>query len=85
MISFTGPDLREGGEFEFVVPPDRRAHSTFVAPTSETEVLVTRRATDLFHLPDDTPVVAHWHGEYRTDAFRLTVGELKAKATVQFG
>jgi hypothetical protein len=26
------------------------------------------------------PVIAHWHGEWRTDGFLLTVGGLKAKA-----
>jgi hypothetical protein len=28
----------------------------------------------------DTPVLAHWHGQYRTDGFSTTVAELKAKA-----
>ena len=28
-----------------------------------------------------TPVLAHWHGSYRTDGFSTTVGELKEKAS----
>jgi hypothetical protein len=44
------------------------------------ELRVTRHASQLFDLPDRTPVLAHWHGQYRTDGFATTVGELKAKA-----
>jgi hypothetical protein len=39
-------------------------------------------AASLFKLPDETPVLAHWHEQWRTDAFATTVGELKAKAGV---
>jgi hypothetical protein len=31
----------------------------------------------LFHLPEDAPVLAHWHGSNRTDGFAMTVGMLK--------
>jgi hypothetical protein len=55
------------------------AASTFLAILPD-EVKVTRRATDLFDLPDKTPVLAHRHGERRTGGFAMTVGELKAKA-----
>ena len=55
------------------------AASTFTAITPE-RAIVTRRFTNLAKLPPDTPVVAHWHGQYRTEAFVTTVGELLAKA-----
>jgi hypothetical protein len=44
------------------------------------EMVVTRRAADLFSLPDDTPILAHWHGQHRTDGFAMTVRLLKDKA-----
>ncbi|MGA3006067.1 MAG: hypothetical protein ABSE20_30610 [Acetobacteraceae bacterium] len=56
--------------------------ANFIA-IKDDEVIVTRRATDLFMLADNVFVIANWHGERRTDAFLLTVGELK-KAE-QFG
>jgi len=36
---------------------------------------VTRRPSDLLDLPSTTDVLAHWHGEWRTD---VTVGQLKS-------
>jgi hypothetical protein len=56
-----------------------QAPSTFAALLPD-ELRVTKRAADLFKLPDDTPVLAHWHGQWRTDGFATTVGQLKAKA-----
>jgi hypothetical protein len=74
-----GYDLRPGAEFEFTGKPSNMAASTFTAITPE-RVIVTRRFTSLEKLPPETPVIAHWHGERRTDAFLSTVGELSAKA-----
>jgi hypothetical protein len=74
-----GYDLRPGAEFEFTSKPSNMAASTFTAVRPE-RVIVTRRFTSLESLPAETPVIAHWHGERRTDAFLSTVGELKAKA-----
>lgn len=54
----------------------------FKLHASSAELRVTRRAADLLDLPE-TPVLAHWHGEWRTDGFATTVGELKDKATPQ--
>jgi hypothetical protein len=80
ITSETG-DLRSGDEFKFVCNPANCASSTFAALTGD-GLLVTRRATALFHLSEDTPVLAHWHGQHRTDGFAMTVGVLKAKALV---
>jgi hypothetical protein len=74
-----GYALRPGSEFEFTSKPSNMAASTFTAITPE-RVIVTRRFTNLESLPAETPIIAHWHGERRTDAFLSTVGELKAKA-----
>jgi hypothetical protein len=59
------------------------ASANFVA-IKEGEIIVTRRASDLFDLPDQVLVIANWHGERRTDAFLLTIRDLKAKAK-EFG
>jgi len=77
--TISGPGVRAGDQFEFILKPSRKSASTFAAITP-TGVIVTNRATDLWELPDYTPVLAHWHGHWRTDGFAMTVGLLKAKA-----
>jgi hypothetical protein len=72
-------DVRPGNEFKFVRPPHHAAASTFTA-LADGRLQVTRHAETLFQLPDATPVLAHWHGDHRTDGFATTVGELKVKA-----
>jgi hypothetical protein len=69
-------DARPEHEFQFENFPGNLAQAAFVAIVDGGAV-VTRRATDLFELPDDCPVVANWHGQRRTDAFATTVGYLK--------
>jgi|HubBroStandDraft_6_1064221.scaffolds.fasta_scaffold725004_2 hypothetical protein len=82
-MRITSESLRPAGEFRFVTKPGYAAAANFIA-IRDNEVIVTRRATDLFVLPDDMSVIANWHGERRTDAFLLTIGELKARAA-EFG
>ena len=77
-MKITG-DVRPWAEFEITAKPTNCASSTFAALTPE-GLTVTRRLSELFAFPDDTLVLAHWHGSYRTDGFSTTVGELKAKA-----
>lgn len=77
-MKITG-DVRPGTEFQILTKPTSCASSTFAALTPE-GLTVTRRLADLYAYPDDTPVLAHWHGSYRTDGFATTVGELKQKA-----
>jgi hypothetical protein len=72
-------DLRDGEEFIFVKKPTVQAPSTFTAVTND-EIIVTRRFSNIGHLPDATPVIAHWHGQYRTEGFLSTVGYLKKKS-----
>lgn len=74
-----GYDARPGHEFQFDAKPTVMAAAVFVAITEE-GATVTRRFSNIENLPDDTPVVANWHGQRRTDAFITTVGELKRKA-----
>jgi hypothetical protein len=79
--AFITGDVRQGAQFQFTNPPRRLASSTFSALV-DGKLIVTRRATEIFHLPDNTPVLAHWHGEWRTDGFATTIAELKAKAQI---
>ena len=76
-MKITG-DVRPGSEFKLTSKPGNLASATFVAALPG-ELRVTRRLIDLFDLPDDTPVIAHWHGAHRTDGFATTVLELKQK------
>jgi hypothetical protein len=71
--------LRPGCELEYCDKPTNLAAANFIAVEAD-EVIVTRRAADLFKLPDDTPVIANWRGERRNDAFPTNVAELKSKA-----
>ena len=68
-----------GSEFQITSPPHHAAQAWFIAIGPE-EVLVTRHLRDVLALPDETPVVANWHGQWRTDAFSTSVGELREKA-----
>jgi hypothetical protein len=83
VVKITG-DVRDGSEFRFSAKPDNAAPSTFAAVLPN-ELRVTRHAAQLFGLPATTPVLAHWHGQYRTEGFATTVGELKAKADLIYG
>jgi hypothetical protein len=83
-MTIEGSDLRPGSQFEFTTAPRNMAASSFVAIAAD-RVIVTRRFADLATLPADTPVIAHWHGQRRTDAFLTTVGELTAKADAYQG
>ena len=64
-----GDDLRDGSEFRFTTKPSSQAAAVFIAITSD-GVITTRRYSDIAGMPGDTIVIANWHGERRTDAFR---------------
>ena len=49
------------------------------------KVEVYDRARDVLALPDDTSLMVQWRGQWRSDWFQLTVGELRAAATEQAG
>jgi len=74
--------VRPGNEFQLTVKPTSLACSTFAAILPD-EIKVTRRLADILTLPDDVLVIAHWHGEWHTDAFATTVKELKDKAAAR--
>jgi hypothetical protein len=77
-MKITG-DVRPGHEFELTAKPTSKSKATFIVALPG-ELRVTRRLSDILDLPDNTPVIAHWHGQHRTDGFATTVGELKQKA-----
>src|ERR1700722_1229856 len=74
-----GTDVRLGSDFRLTCKPSNAASATFVA-VHDGVILVTRRLIDIIHMPDETPVVAHWHGQHRTDGFSLTIADLKDMA-----
>lgn len=75
---------RPGKEFQLTYKPANCAPANFIAIT-DGKAIVSRRLNDILDLPDETPVVANWHGTYRTDAFSTTVGELRAQAKSYLG
>lgn len=79
-MKITG-DIRPGNEFKITTSTTAKAPATFIA-VLPSELRVTRRLSELFDLPDDTPVIAQWHGTHRTDGFSTTIAELKAKVAV---
>lgn len=83
MATFTIVGARPGTEFRLTEMANRQSSATFVA-VSDGAIHVTRRLADLFGMADGVPVVAHWHGQYRTDGFALTVGELRSLAQATF-
>jgi hypothetical protein len=79
VTSFVITGARPGAEFRLTEPANNLSSATFVAVRDGT-IYVTRRLSDLFTMADEVPVVAHWHGQYRTDGFAMTVGELRMLA-----
>jgi len=83
MWKIEGPDVRDGSEFRLLRKPTQAQASTF-SVLHDGGLYVTRKPTDVLSLFGDRPnlpVLAHWHGEYRTDGFALTVGELSQLVT----
>ena len=74
-------DVRSGADYVLTAKPENLSNSTFCALTKQ-GLHVTRRLVDLFQYDDDTPVLAHWHGQFKTDGFATTVGELKRQAGI---
>jgi hypothetical protein len=45
------------------------------------EVRIIQRPADIADLPNDTPLMGQWRGQWRSDFFQFTAGELKTYAT----
>ncbi len=69
---------RNGAEFEFH-DASLSMKAPIIALTGKSAIYGTS-FKQIEHLPDDTTVIACWHGQYRTDGFLTTVGALRAKA-----
>jgi len=69
-------DVQPGERFIMEKPPQQAAQATYIT-ICDGNLYATRHVTELFNLPNDTKVLANWHGKYRTDVFDLTVGKLK--------
>jgi hypothetical protein len=55
----------------------------FPVTNDAVKVEVYDKARDALTLPDNTPLMVQWPGQWRSDWFQLTVGELRAAATEQ--
>lgn len=55
-------------------------HTPFVVIASSdngVDVDIVDSAKKLLQFPDNTPVLAQWRGEYRSDFFKFTVGQFR--------
>ena len=50
----------------------------FVISADTVDVRIVESADQLLRLPDDTPVMGQWRGEWRSDYFQFKVGEYRA-------
>jgi hypothetical protein len=85
-MKIEGDDFLQAGDwFQFSTKkPHVAAQANFCIILPD-KVYVTRYAKALWQHPDETPVIANWHGERRTDAYATTVGQLRAKAKEKWG
>ena len=59
-------------------------HTPFLVFQIEGRTVTVRcidNAKDLLTWPDDTPVMGQWQGQWRSDFFQFTVGQLRAHVT----
>ena len=50
----------------------------FVISADTVDVRIVDSADQLLHLPDDTPVMGQWRGDWRSDFFQFKVGDYRA-------
>ncbi len=55
----------------------------FLVSDSGVRVHLVTSTFELLQLPDDTPVMGQWRGEWRSDFFQFTVGQYRASAEKQ--
>ena len=74
-------DLADYFELSGIREEKALPHTPFLAFLVEGErvrVQIVASARALLCLPDDTPVMGQWTGNWRSDFFRFTVGEFRA-------
>lgn len=71
--------MRPGSEFQFADAPSRKAKAPIIAINGD-EVVATYYVSDLKRMPDEAIVIACWHGQWRTDGFHMTLGDLRTIA-----
>lgn len=73
-------DIGDFFKISGVFDSERLTHTPFLVFTAS-EVSVTVRIinkpNELLSLPDDTPVMGQWPGQYRSDYFQFTVGQYR--------
>lgn len=56
---------------------DHHPFLVFVTSGNIVAVAIVKNAVDLLNYSDDAPVMAQWPGEFRSDFFKFTVGQLR--------
>jgi hypothetical protein len=49
----------------------------FIASEDTVNVRIVHKPAELLSFPDETPVMGQWRGEWRSDFFQFTVGQLR--------
>jgi hypothetical protein len=77
-------DLEDFWPHSGVLADRRRPHHPFLALVvrgDEVTVCVIPKSADARLLPPETVLLAQWEGEFRSDFFRFTAGELNREMT----
>ena len=72
-------DLKDLFELSGVLTYTRLTHTPFLVFETkglEVNVHTIDRATKLSKFPPETPVMVQWEGEWRSDFFRMSVGDI---------
>ena len=74
-------DVEEYFELSGCLECSKLNHTPFLAFVCQDNVVVVRiieNALALLALPDDAPVMGQWRGEWKSDFFQFTVGQMRA-------
>ena len=49
----------------------------FIVEGNELEVMIIKHPKEVGYLPDDTPIMGQWPGNWRSDFFQFNAGDFK--------
>lgn len=75
-------DLEDLFKLSGILRFKRLQHTPFLAfiGSDPVKVQIIESADKLLNLPDETPVMVQWSGQWRSDFFQLTVGDVRVAA-----
>lgn len=73
-------DLEEYFKYSGVLREGKERHTpflVFVTRDDNVTIEIVDRLSELLNYPDDTPVMAQWRGQWSSDFFKYTVGDVR--------